>query len=183
MRVSGSFVHPPAHVASSGCHGNRVYTYSCSRRGKKLRWKREWDAERCVRGRGRLRWCQGRRKEKGLKKMVEIWKKMRTGLRGIWEKNVRDDKRIQKMLEWERNWYLFTSCNSSTFFPSWDFSLLNEISLQNPSNKFIICNSALSTQQLNPFAWQMIFFFKAQQSYNLIFCPVSFLSAANISRI
>ncbi|TNN85267.1 hypothetical protein EYF80_004617 [Liparis tanakae] len=36
MRVSGSFVHPPAHVASSGCHGNRVYTYCCSRRELKM---------------------------------------------------------------------------------------------------------------------------------------------------
>lgn len=35
--ISGSFVHPPAHLASSGCCGNRVYTYW---------WRREWDAER-----------------------------------------------------------------------------------------------------------------------------------------
>ena len=35
-RVSGSFVHPPADVASSRCHGNRVYTYCCSRRESEM---------------------------------------------------------------------------------------------------------------------------------------------------
>lgn len=66
MRVSGSFVHPPAYVASRRCHGNRVYVHTsahcCSRREIEI-------GERmgCGEMRG-MRWSQGRARKEGWKK-------------------------------------------------------------------------------------------------------------------